>query len=161
MDALTKITLNEDVALVTLRNSPSDMKFFSRVFGEIARKGINVDMISQTAPLGGLTSLSFTVPDESLGDILEIFARFRAEYPGIKSDISGGNCKISFFGEQMRYMPGVAANVFEAIAGMKVDIIIITTSEIDISVLIPKSDYESFSNVFESLFGVKISRESV
>jgi aspartokinase len=157
MDAITKITLMEDVALITLRNSPSEMKFISSVFCKIAQKGINIDMISQTAPLGGKTNLSFTVSDESLGDILEILVQLRADYPGIKSDISGGNCKISLFGEQMRYMPGVAAKVFETIAEMKVDIIIITTSEIDISLLIPKADYQSFSHAFENEFGMKIS----
>ena len=157
MDEITNITLTEDVALITLRNSPADMKFISLVFTKIAQKGINVDMISQTAPLGGKTDLSFTVTDESLGEILEIFAKLRAEYPAIKTDISSNNCKISLYGEQMRYMPGVAAKVFETIAQMSFDIIIITTSEIDISLLIPKADYQSFSQTFEKAFDMKIS----
>lgn len=157
MEAISKITLTENVALITLRNSPSDMKFISHVFSKIAQKGINVDMISQTAPLGNKTDLSFTVSDDSLGDILDIFAQLRVEYPSIKSDISGNNCKISLFGEQMMYMPGVAAKVFETIAEMSFDIIIITTSEIDISLLIPMAAYQSFSHAFETAFGMKIT----
>jgi aspartate kinase len=157
MNAITKITLTEDVALITLRNSPSDIQFISLVFGKIVQKGINVDMISQTAPLGGKTNLSFTVADESLGDILETFALLRIEYPDIKTDVSGGNCKISLCGDEMRYMPGVAAKVFEIVAEMNIDIIVITTSEIDISLLIPKSDYQSFSHAFEVAFGMEIS----
>jgi aspartokinase len=156
MDEITTITLTEDVALITLRNSPSDMKFISLVFDQIAQKGINVDMISQTAPIGGKTDLSFTVADDSLGEILGTFAQLRTEYPSIRSDISGSNCKISLYGEQMRYAPGVAAKVFETIADLSIDIIIITTSEIDISLLIPKADYQSVSHAFEKAFGMKI-----
>ena len=157
MNAITKITLTEDVALITLRNSPSDIQFISLVFGKIAGKGINVDMISQTAPQGGKTDLSFTVAEESLGDVLATFAALRGEYPGIKTDISGGNCKISLCGEDMRYTPGVAAKAFEIVADMNINIMIITTSEVDISLLIPKSDYQSFSQAFETAFGMKIS----
>ena len=156
MDAITKMTLTEDVTLITLRNAPSELSFISQVFSHIAQKGVNVDMISQTAPLGGKIILSFTISDENLGDILGIFASLRVKYPEIKTDISGSNYKISLFGDQMRYMPGVAAKVFETIATMNVDVIIITTSEIDISLLIPKADYQSFSNAFESSFGMKI-----
>lgn len=132
------------------------MKFISLVLGTIAEKGINVDMISQTAPFGGKTDVSFTVSDENLGQVLEAFGQLRSEYPGIKSDISGGNYKISFFGEEMRYLPGVAAKVFDIISGMKTDVIIITTSEIDISLLIPKADFQVLSSAFEKAFGMKI-----
>lgn len=157
MEAITKITLTEDVALITLRNSPSDMKFISKVFTKIAASGVNVDMISQTAPIGDKTNISFTVSDNDLGKVLEIFTQLRADYPSIKSDISGNNCKISLSGEQMMYMPGVAAKVFDVIAGMSLDIRIITTSEIDISLLIPAASYQSFSHALEDAFGMKIT----
>jgi aspartokinase len=156
MEAVSKISLTEHVALITLRNSPSDMKFISRVFLKIADKGINVDMISQTAPHGDLTDISFTVSDDSLGDVLAVLAGLRAEYPSIKTDVSGNNCKISLSGEKMMYLPGVAAKVFEVTANMGLDVRIITTSEIDISLLIPYAEYQSFSHAFEDAFGMKI-----
>lgn len=156
MDAITEITATEDVALITLRNSPSDMQFITHVFSEIAQKEINVDMISQTAPLGGKISLSFTVSDDSLGDILGIFAKLRAENPEINSVISGGNCKISLSGESMRSIPGVAAQVFDVMAELNVDIRIITTSEIDISILVSKADFPPVSEAFEKAFGLRI-----
>lgn len=143
MEAITQISTCEDVALITLRNSPDDLKFIARVFRMIADKGINVDMISQTAPLGGCIDLSFTVSGEDLGGVLEVFAVLRGEYPDLKSDISSGNCKLSIYGESMRDLPGVAAHAFELIATRNVDIRLITTSEIDISVLLPKADFDS------------------
>lgn len=143
MSTITKITTCDDVALITLRNSPADMKFIADVFKTIAGKGINVDMISQTAPLGGRINLSFSVSGEDLGGILELFAVLRNDNPELKSDISSGNCKISIYGEAMRDISGVAAGTFDIIAGLGVDVRLITTSEIDISILIPKSDFET------------------
>jgi aspartokinase len=159
MEAINKITLTEDVALITLRNSPSDMKFISKVFTNIAGSGVNVDMISQTAPIGDKTNISFTVSDNDLGKVLAIFSELRSDYPSIKSDISSNNCKISLSGEQMMYMPGVAAKVFDIIAEMNLDIRIITTSEIDISLLIPAASYQAFSHAFEDAFGMKITAQ--
>lgn len=154
-DAIKKITACEDVALVTLRNSPSDMKFVTQVFDTIAQKGINVDMISQTAPIGGKISLSFTICEEDLGAVIELLASLHGGNPGIKSDISGGNCKISLYGEPMRFTPGVAALVFDTIAALNIDVRIITTSEIDISILVPNAEIHLAMEAFEKEFGIK------
>lgn len=156
MEAITGITVTEDVALITLRNAPADMSFIARVFHDIAQKNINVDMISQTAPLSGKMSLSFTVSDEDIGAVLEVFASLRSDNPAMKSDIGGGNYKISLRGELMRSMPGVAASVFDTIAEANTDIRIITTSETDISILIPKSDYQAVADTMEREIGMKI-----
>lgn len=155
MDTVNKITTCEDVVLITLRNSPADMKFIAKVFKMIAGKGINVDMISQTAPLGGRINLSFTVSGEDLGVVLELFAVLRNEIPDLKTDVSAGNCKISIYGEPMRDIPGVAASVFEVIADISADIRLITTSEVDISILIPKSDFENTYEKLTDAFNIK------
>lgn len=161
MSAIQKLTVAEDVALVTFRNSPADMKFVSNVFDRIAKKGINVDMISQTAPISDRISLSFTISEDDLGALMEIFALFRVDYPQIKYDITGGNCKISLYGEPMRFTPGVAAEVFDLIAGLNTDVRIITTSEIDISILIPQAEFPDTSAMFEKTYGVKTQTEKL
>lgn len=148
MNTVTKITTCEDVALITLRNSPADMQFIAKVFNLIADKGINVDMISQTAPLGGHINLSFSINGDDLGGVLKIFADLRNEIPELKSDISAGNCKISIYGELMSDLPGVAASTFDVIAALSADIRLITTSEVDISILVPKADFDT---VYEAL----------
>jgi aspartokinase len=155
MSTVTKITTCDDVALITLRNSPADIKFIAKVFHAISEKGINVDMISQTAPLGGRISISFSVGGEDVGKILELLATFRESNPELKSDISTGNCKISIYGEAMRNIPGVAANVFNIIAEQNVDIRLITTSEVDISLLVPKSEFEKACECFSKALNIK------
>ena len=84
--------------------------------------------------------LSFTVSGDDLGKILELSAKIRDLYPDVKLSVSNGNCKISVFGEAMKGQPGVAAKVFAAAAKANTDIIMITTSEVDISMLVPQSD---------------------
>lgn len=154
MEVIDKITVTEDVALITLQNSPSHMEFITRVFHEIAHKGINVDMISQTAPLGGKISLSFTVPDADMGKIFEIFKMLRSENPELKPVISGGNCKVSLSGDAMRTLPGVAAEAFDVMAGLNVDIRIITTSEVDISLLVTQADCHLVIDALEKAYSV-------
>ncbi|MDR3552046.1 MAG: hypothetical protein P4L75_02875 [Clostridia bacterium] len=156
MSAIEKITVSEDVALITFRNSPADMKFVSHVFDIIAAKGINVDMISQTAPNSARINLSFTISEDDLGALMELFAVLRVEYPEIKYDIVGGNCKISLYGESMSFTPGVAAEVFDTIALLGTDVRIISTSEIDISILIPKADFIGAHEAFERKFSIRI-----
>lgn len=158
MQAIVQSTAAEDIALVTLRGCPADIRFISHVFLEIAKRNVNVDMISQTAPVGGQIGLSFTVADESVGRVLEVCALLRTETPQLKTDISGGNCKLSLSGDAMRTQPGVAAHVFEAIAGAQVDVSMITTSEVDISLLIPQASYTAVREKLEKTFSVKISR---
>jgi aspartokinase len=152
MSTITKLTTCEDVALITLRNSPADMRFIAKVFKTISQRGINVDMISQTAPQGSRISLSFTVPGNEMGSVLELLAILREDNPELKSDISIGNCKISIYGEAMREEPGVAAAVFEIVAGLSLDVRLITTSEIDISLLVPKSDFEAAYEAFKNAY---------
>ena len=82
-----------------------------------------------------------SVPEgDDLGKILELSAKIRDLYPDVKLSVSNGNCKISVFGEAMKGQPGVAAKVFAAAAKANTDIIMITTSEVDISMLVPQSD---------------------
>ena len=112
-------------------------------------------MISQTAPLGGRISLSFTVGGEDVGGVLELLAKLREKNPELKSDISTGNCKISIYGESMRDIPGVAADTFNIIAELNVDIRLITTSEVDISLLVPKSEFDMAYDSFLKAFDIK------
>lgn len=143
MNNVTNISVREDVALITLRNSPAAMTYISKVFKMISDSGVNVDMISQTAPVGGSTNLSFSINGDDVGKVLELFAKLRSEKPELKTDISAGNCKISVFGEAMRNIPGVAAKTFDIIADLGIDVRLITTSEVDISILVPKADFET------------------
>lgn len=143
MSIIERVSVSEDVTLISLNNSPADINLISYIFERIAQAEIDVDMISQTPPNSRNSSLSFTVSDDSFGDILKITSELRKANPEMKFNVSNGNCKISVFGKNMQGTPGVAAKVFETVARAGADIRMITTSEQDISILVTKSDLNS------------------
>ena len=144
---LERITVTESVALITLHKSPADIHFISYVFSLISEAGINVDMISQTAQLGGEISISFTISDEDLAKVLNLSTKLRADHPNVKLVVSSGNAKISLYGEEMRDIPGIAARAFKLISTVNADVRLITTSEVDISILVTQSDLQTVLDV--------------
>lgn len=143
MNIIKSISIVDDVTLISLQDSPADINLISKIFQMISDSGIDVDMISQTPPHRNRPDLSFTISDEDVGKILEISAKLRELNPDLKLTVKSGNCKISVFGEAMRGCPGVAVKVFKAFAQADTEISMITTSEVDISILIDKLDLDN------------------
>lgn len=143
MSIIENISVVEDVTLVSLKDSPADIGLISSIFQMIADAGIDVDMISQTPHHSKMPDLSFTISDDDFSKILEIMAQLRQLNPDLKLTIQNGNCKISVFGESMKGTPGVAVKVFNALNKANADIIMITTSEVDISMLVSKHDLDT------------------
>lgn len=142
MNGVDKITLTEDIALVTFSKIPADLALISEIFLQFGEQQINIDMISQAAPRGDTTSISFSVSSERLVEVLELINRFREKHPAIKPLIAGGNVKIQLFGEQMPQMSGVAARAIAALARSGCELMLITTSEVDISFLVTRAHCE-------------------
>lgn len=130
------VTYVEDIALVTLKNCPSDIGFFTEVLEKTAKADVNVDMISQTPPSGGSVDMCFTVSDSDLPSLLSVSASISKTYPSVKMSVNGNNCKVAIFDEDMAVTPGYAADVFKKAAKAGTEIRLITTSEKEISLLI-------------------------
>lgn len=130
------VTYVEDIALVTLKNCPSDIGFFAEVLEKTAKAEVNVDMISQTPPSGGTVDMCFTVSDSKLPSLLSVSASISKNYPSVKMSVNGNNCKVAVFDEEMATTPGYAAEIFKRAAKAKAEIRLITTSEKEISLLI-------------------------
>lgn len=154
MYGVDKITVTEDVSLITFGKIPADLKLISSIFKTFSQADINIDMISQAAPRGDATGVSFTVNSEKLVRVLELVNRFREEQPAIKPLISDGNVKIQLFGAGMEHMPGVAARAIAALAAVEGEVMLITTSEVDISVLVPRAHFEDAIAALEREFSV-------
>lgn len=145
------ITTTNDITLITLQNCPSDLSFTADVFRKIAGFGVDVDMISLAPTHGAYTSISFTIADNDLGKILA-FTSDLHDNSNIKTIVSSGNCKISVYDQGMKNSPGVAAGVFAAAAKVETDIRIITTSEVDISLLVTAADFNETLHAIENGF---------
>ncbi len=146
-----KITTTADITLVTLQNCPSELKFVAGVFEKIGSLGVDVDMISLAPSHGAFTSISFTISDADLVKILNFTAEVR-EKGNVKAIVSSGNNKISVYDEGMKQLPGVAAEVFKAAASSGADIRLITTSEVDISLLVTAADFAEALKAIKNRF---------
>lgn len=148
MKLVENIFVTEDVTLFSLSDAPADISHMADVFKMIADAGIDVDMISQFPSSGAGSGFSFTVSDKDFVPVLSIASELRTRSPKTKISVSSGNCKITVSGEEMRGTPGVSAKIFKAAADVDADVRMITTSEIEISLLVVKSDVD---NVIEAI----------
>ena len=148
------ITTVNDITLITLQNCPSELSFISNLFQKIADFDVNVDMISLAPTQGAFTSVSFTISDNDLDKILAFTSNLR-DTSNIKTIVSSGNCKISVYDQNMKNTPGVAARVFAAAANIETDIRIITTSEVDISLLITAADFDQTLHEIEKSMNIQ------
>lgn len=136
MKGISEINLTENVALVTFNNFPNNIKIIAQLFEKVSDSGVNIDMISQTPPIGEFITLSFSCNSNDIVAVLGVVNEFKKDYTAIKSKISDGHCKLQFFGKEMRYTPGVAANVLKLVAESNADVMLITTSELDVSMVV-------------------------
>ncbi|MBR5273046.1 MAG: ACT domain-containing protein [Clostridia bacterium] len=152
MNIIESIIVTDDVTLISLQDCPNDITFLAQLFEIISNSDINVDMISQTPAKGGLIDISFTVSSEQLAEVLSSMSTIRCIHKSVKIDILSGNCKISIFGEAMRSNPGVATKVFNVAKEQNINITLITTSEVDISLLIENANCENFVMALKKAF---------
>ena len=95
---------------------------------------------------------SFTVSDDDFISVLSIASELRSRNPKTKISVSSGNCKLTVSGEAMRGTPGVSARVFKAAASVGADVRMITTSEIEIALLVVKSDVDTVIDAINKEF---------
>lgn len=151
---MTAITYCENVALVTLRNVPCESNCIADLFSAISTSGINVDMISQTAPQGKNISLAFTISMEAMGLLMPLVNGLKGTYPELTMELSPGMTKINFFDPEMVTTPGVAAKVFSTFAQVNLVMTMITTSTVDISVLVPQSLEDAALEQCKKVYGL-------
>ena len=132
-------------AKITVVGVPDRVGEAARIFGKIAEGGINIDMIVQNVSAGatGLTDISFTLPAADGQRALEML-RAAKETIGFQDAVYEDRIgKVSLVGAGMRSHPGVTAKFFGALAEAGVNIQMISTSEIRISVVVSSSDVDS------------------
>ena len=130
------IACDRDQAKITLTRVPDRPGLAARIFSPIAAVGIVVDMIIQNAAEDGTTDITFTVPRAEVGQALELVAEVGRTIGAGEPRAEGDICKVSVVGLGMRSHAGVAARIFETLAREGINVQMISTSEIKISVVI-------------------------
>ena len=136
------VARNNDVARISLVNLDNTPGKAFQVFGLLAKHKINVDVIIQSIGRGGKKDISFTVPLGSLDTVLDVLEKNKELIGAEHIDHTENISKVSIVGVGMASNAGVAATMFEALYDAGININMISTSEIKISVLIDKRDAE-------------------
>ncbi len=128
------IALDKNQARVTLRQVADRPGIAAEIFSKLAKEQINVDMIIQNASTDGTTNLGFTIPESELERAREVIVLFGQDFGSV--DYDENICKVSIVGVGMKSHSGVAAKAFSVMAENNINIEMISTSEIKVSMII-------------------------
>jgi aspartate kinase len=157
---ITGIAYDKNEARITLTGVPDRPGSVAAIFTPLAEASINVDMIVQNVPRAGTEAdITFTVPTASLAQSTDVLERMR-EQIGFEDLVADTNVvKVSAVGVGMRSNAGIAALMFQSLAGRGINILAISTSEIKVSVLIPEEYTELAVRVLHTAYGLDAKDE--
>jgi aspartate kinase len=151
---LTAVTLNRNEAKITICDVPDRPGVAAKIFKELAGSGINVDMIVQNVSHLRRTDISFTIPKASSLKAIKITKK-------VSRSIGAGEvledediARVAIVGVGMKSHPGVAATMFDTLAKNKINIEMISTSDISISCIIKNERAEAAVRALHEKFGL-------
>ncbi len=136
------ITVTENVSAVTFNNVPLYKTIMEDTLAAVAEAGINIDMISMTAPTSERFGFGFTLSDDDMGKLLAVAKNLKDKHD-IVPMINSGNRKIVIKTSDMEAQAGFAARIFNMLNNINAMILLITTGVDEISVLIRESDADA------------------
>jgi len=148
------ITVNKSEAKVTVCDVPDKPGEASRLFEKLAKAGINVDMIIQNVSRTLMTDISFTVEKKDLQKVQKIISKIIKEISAQGVQYDKNIAKVSVVGIGMRSHSGVAAKMFHILASKKINIKMISTSEIKISCVVSEQEADKAVIALHKAFGL-------
>jgi aspartate kinase len=151
---ISGIAFNRDEAKITVMGVPDRPGIAYAILGPIADANIDVDMIIQNASADGITDFSFTIHRNDYPKALDIAKRVQAHI-GAKAIVGDAKvCKVSMVGVGMRSHVGIASQMFRTLSEEGINIEMISTSEIKISVVVHEKYMELAVRVLHKAFGL-------
>ncbi len=148
------ITVNINEAKITICNVPDRPGVAAKIFKELAGSGVNVDMIVQNVSHLRQTDISFTVTKAGISKTMRLTKKAARAIKAGEVLRDEDIARVSIVGVGMKSHPGVAAKCFEALAHNKINIEMISTSEISISCIIKKKFAEVAVRALHGKFGL-------
>src|SRR5919204_803797 len=146
------IAHDTDVARITLVRVPDRPGVAAAIFQPLAQANISVDTIAQSSGADGTTDLSFTISRGSLERAVDITRTVAPQIGAVSIDTADDLAKVSIVGTGMQSAPGYAARMFGALAKARININIISTSDIRITCVIPRDKCETAVRVLHEAF---------
>ena len=151
-EVVSGVTYDKDQAKITVIRVPDKPGVAARIFTPLSERGIIVDMIIQNVSIDGHTDLTFTVHRKDAENVRDILSGIAKEIGAERVDCDGKIAKISIIGVGMKSHAGVATQMFAALAGEGINILMISTSEIKISCIIESKYTELAVRVLHDTF---------
>ena len=148
------IAADQSQAKVTLRAVPDKPGVAAGIFKALAAANLNVDMIVQNMSEDGRTDLSFTLPADDLHKAQAVLDPIMKKAKAADVHFDTGIAKVSIVGVGMKSHSGVAFKMFDILAANKINIEMISTSEIKISVVIRSADADRAVRALHDTFGL-------
>ena len=139
-------------AKLTIRGVPDIPGVAAKILGPISESGIDVDVIVQNIGADNTTDFTFTVDKSNFSKAENILKETSISLGGGQVETDDNIAKISIVGRGMRANAGVASKMFQALANNEINILMITTSEIKISVVIKKEEMEEAIKALHDAF---------
>jgi aspartate kinase len=153
---ISGIAFNRDEAKITVRGVPDKPGIAYQILGPVSESNIDVDMIIQNVGVDGSTDFSFTVHRNEFNKAMDILKNKVQPHIGAR-DVIGDNktAKVSVVGVGMRSHVGIASKMFRTLAEEGINIQMISTSEIKISVVVDEKYMELAVRVLHKAFGLE------
>ena len=148
------IAADKNQAKATLLGVPDTPGVAARIFKALAGANINVDMIVQNVSAAGVTDVSFTVAKDDISKTKRVIEPLVTEIKAAGLNFDGDIAKVSIVGVGMKSHSGVAYQMFEVLATHRINIEMISTSEIKISVAIRAKDADEAVRSLHGAFGL-------
>ncbi|HRY29243.1 MAG TPA: ACT domain-containing protein, partial [Elusimicrobiota bacterium] len=136
------VAFDRNQAKISMMDVPDRPGVAARLFGALAKVGVNVDMIIQSAPRDGKNDISFTISRTDMKKAMPILEQARETLRAREVACDDKVVKVSIVGVGMRSHPGVAARLFGALADNGINIDMISTSEIKVACVVKEIDGE-------------------
>ena len=154
-ELVSGIAYSRDEAKVTLVGVEDRPGVAARIFGPLTDAAINVDMIVQNVSAdGGSTDMTFTVTKADIDRTVQVLERYKSELNYKRLLADANVVKVSVIGVGMRSHAGVAQRMFKALADRGINIQVISTSEIKVSVLIAEEYTELALRALDTAYGL-------
>src|SRR5215813_14662960 len=148
------ISLDRHQAKLSIAGVRDEPGMAARIFSNIAAAHIIVDMIVQSASISGTTDVSFTIHEDELENARTILMPVIGQIGANRLNTAAGMAKLSVVGIGMRSHSGVAARMFECLGKNRINIELVSTSEIKIAVIINEKDAERAAQLIHAEFGL-------
>ena len=151
---ISGVALDDTEAKITLDEVPDRPGIAAALFHAVAAEGVNVDMIVQNVSHEGKTDLSFTIPRDDVPRIQAALDGISHDVGAIGFSVDDDIAKVSLVGAGMKNHPGVAADLFDALAAEGINIEMISTSPIRVSCVVRATDGARAARAIHERFGL-------